>query len=184
MSNEHKLICKSMTLCHFRPNEVIVKQGDPGDSFFYILTGIVKIIVSKKIDIGIDNMNNKITFDKYIGDLKAGQTFGELSLIYGTPKTATIISVTNSSLIKIDKVNFDSFVKDIFENQLKDQIDFMKICPIFHRISKEILVKLAITTDRRKFMTGQTILKIGSRVESLFIIRRGSVKVSIFNKYI
>src|ERR1700712_2081853 len=99
MSMEHQNICKTMTLVHFKPNEVIVRQGDPGDSFFYILSGIVKIVVSKKYDIGLDTEQSKVTVEKYIGDLKAGQTFGELALIYGTPRMATIIAVTNSSLI-------------------------------------------------------------------------------------
>lgn len=177
MSNEHKLICKSMGLAHYKPHEIIVKQGDPGDSFYYILNGIVKIIVSRKYDIGLDSEQSKVTVDKYIGDLKAGHTFGELSLIYGTPRSATIISVTNSTLIKIDKLSFDTYVKDIFENQLKDQIDFMKICPIFHRVPKEVLIKLAITTERKKFITDQIILKNKNKSEYLYIIRRGAVRV-------
>jgi CRP-like cAMP-binding protein len=166
-----------MTLIHYKPNDVIVRQGDPGDSFFYILTGIVKIVVSKKYDLGLDNEQSKVTVEKYIGDLKSGQTFGELSLIYGTPRSATIIAVTNSSLIKLDKSSFDMYVKDIFENQLKDQIEFMKICPIFHRVSKEMLIKLAIRTERKKFITNQVIINNKTKSEFLYIIRRGSVKV-------
>jgi CRP-like cAMP-binding protein len=166
-----------MTLVNFKPNEIVVNQGDPGDSFFYILTGLVKIVVSKKVEIGNDIEHSKYTIDKYITDLKAGQTFGELSLIYGTPRSATIIAVMNSLLIKIDKLSFDTYVKDIFENQLKDQIDFMKICPIFHRVPKEVLVKLAITTDRKKYMTNQNILQAKNKSEFLYIIRRGNVKV-------
>jgi CRP-like cAMP-binding protein len=177
MSNEHKLICKTMTLANFKPNDIIVKQGDPGDSFFYILSGIVKIVVSRKYDLGLDSEQSKVTVDKYIGDLKAGQTFGELSLIYGTARSATIISVTNSAMIKIDKISFDSYVKDIFENQMKDQIDFMKICPIFHRITKETLIKLAITTERKKYNKDQVITRYKFKSDYVYIIRRGTVRV-------
>lgn len=177
MTNEHQNICKTMNLVHFKPNEIIVRQGDPGDSFFYILNGSVKIVISKKYDIGLDSEQSKVTVDKYIGDLKAGQTFGELSLIYGTPRSATIIAVINSALIKIDKASFDTYVKDIFDNQLKDQIDFMKICPIFHKIPKETLIKLAITTERKKFITNQVILKSKNKSDNLYIVRRGTVKV-------
>ena len=56
----------------------------------------------------------------------------------------------------------------------------MKICPIFHRIPKEILIKLAITTDRKKFITRQTIIKNKTKSEHLYIIRRGSVRVTYF----
>jgi CRP-like cAMP-binding protein len=175
MSNEHKLICRTMTLATFKPNEAIVKQGDPGDSFFYILTGIVKIVISIKIDLGIDG--KVVTVDKYLGDLKAGQTFGELALIYGTPRSATIIAVTNAAMIKLDKTSFDLYVKDIFENQMKDQIDFMKICPIFTNITKAVMIKLAITTDRKKINKNQIITKIKNKSDFIYIIRRGTVKV-------
>jgi signal-transduction protein with cAMP-binding, CBS, and nucleotidyltransferase domain len=137
MTNEHAYICKSMGLAHYKPNEVIVRQGDKGDSFFYILSGIVKIIITKKYDLGPEQ--GEIKIDKYIGDLKAGQTFGELSLIYGTERSATIVAVTNATMIRIDKISFDTYVKDIFETQLKDEIDFMKVCPIFHKVDKEQL---------------------------------------------
>ena len=62
MSEEHEQICRTMQLVHFKPNETIVKQGDVGDSFFHSLTGIVKIVVSKKLDFGVES-GNDITID-------------------------------------------------------------------------------------------------------------------------
>lgn len=176
MTNEHAYICKSMKLANYKPNEVIVRQGDKGDSFFYILSGIVKIIITRKYDLGPEQ--GEIKIDKYIGDLKTGQTFGELSLIYGTERSATIVAVTNSNMIKIDKISFDSYVKDIFETQLKDEIDFMKTCPIFNKIEKERLVKLAIRTEMVKYSSGKEIMKMNIKPDVIYIVRRGSVEVS------
>ena len=189
MSIEHQNICQTMTICRYKPNEIIVKQGDPGDSFFYILTGTVNIRLTVKIDTGIKSKEGEddksvVTVDKNIGVLKSGQTFGELALLYGTPRSATIISVTNSALIKIDKAPFDKYVKNIFENQLQDQIEFLKICPVFHNISKDLLIKLGIRTEVKKYSTGQIILEEGKKCELLFIIRRGTVKISKEIKFI
>jgi signal-transduction protein with cAMP-binding, CBS, and nucleotidyltransferase domain len=85
--------------------------------------------------------------------------------------------VTNASLIKIDKVSFDSYVRDIFDNMLKDQLDFMKICPIFKGIKKETLIELGIRTERKKFITNSEILPRKFKADTLYIIRRGVVKV-------
>lgn len=63
MSNDHQNICMSMKLITFKANEVIVKQGDKGNSFFQILSGVVKIIVSKKIDLGRDSANSNVSVD-------------------------------------------------------------------------------------------------------------------------
>ena len=212
MSIEHQNICSTMTINRYKPNETIVKQGDPGDSFFYILTGTVNIRLTYNIDTGLtsnekkkndlndeENIENKndqnqnekkddeinvIKVDKNIGVLKAGQTFGELSLLYGSPRSASIVSVTNSALIKIDKEPFDKYVKNIFENQLQDQIEFLKICPIFNKIDQDLLIKLGIRTEVKKYSTGQIILKPDMKYEQLFIIRRGTIKVTKKIKFI
>lgn len=52
-----------MTLEHFKPNEIIVRQNDPGDSFFYILTGTVNIKINKQIKTGISGKNSNITVE-------------------------------------------------------------------------------------------------------------------------
>ena len=212
MSIEHQNICSTMTIHRYKPNETIVKQGDPGDSFFYILTGTVNIRLTYNIDTGLtsnekkknemndeENIENKndqnqnekkddeinvIKVDKNIGVLKAGQTFGELSLLYGSPRSASIVSVTNSALIKIEKEPFDKYVKNIFENQLQDQIEFLKICPIFNKIDQDLLIKLGIRTEVKKYSTGQIILKPDMKYEQLFIIRRGTIKVTKKIKFI
>jgi cAMP-dependent protein kinase regulator len=217
MSIEHQNICSTMTIHRYKPNEVIVKQGEPGNSFFYILNGTVNVRLTLKIDTGITNEKNKhlnnednnfenekkdeqnennnnnekkeedlnvIKVDKNIGVLKAGQTFGELSLLYGTPRSASIVSVTNSALIKIDKEPFDKYVKNIFENQLQEQIEFLKICPIFHKISQDLLIKLGIRTEVKKYSTGQIILEPDLKCEQIYIIRRGTIKVTKKIKFI
>ena len=212
MSIEHQNICSTMTIHRYKPNETIVKQGDPGDSFFYILSGTVNIRLTYKIDTGLtsnekkkndlndeENIENKndqnqnekkddeinvIKVDKNIGVLKAGQTFGELSLLYGTPRAASIVSVTNSALIKIDKEPFDKYVKNIFENQLQDQIEFLKICPIFNKIEQDLLIKLGIRTEVKKYSTGQIILEPDIKCEQIYIIRRGTIKVTKKIKFI
>jgi CRP-like cAMP-binding protein len=186
MTQEHQNVCKEMTLVTFKPNEPIVKEGEPGDSFYYILNGMVKVITYKKVDIGLESQDTKFKIEvkriylklkQYLGDLGPGQTFGELALIYGTPRAATVVPITNAALIRLDKHSFDTYVKDFFENQLKDQIEFMKLCPIFHRAPKEHLIKLAVRAEVKKYMTEQNIISAGIKTNYLYIVRRGNVKV-------
>lgn len=42
-------ICKRMYKVYFEVDETVFEQGDPGDSFFYILAGTVKVLASKNI---------------------------------------------------------------------------------------------------------------------------------------
>ena len=85
--------------------------------------------------------------------------------------------MTETSLIKIDKIPFNKYLKNLFEGQLQDQIEFLQICPIFNKLPKDLIIKLGIRAVIKKYATGQVILKNDSKCDSIFIIRRGTVKV-------
>ena len=176
-SIEHQNICSSITLVTCKPNDIVIRQGDLGDCLYYILHGLVTIQLSIQIDTGIQDKNQIVIVEKNIGELKDGEIFGELALLYNIPRTASIIALTDTSLIKIDKMPFNKYLKNVFEGQLQDQIEFLQICPIFHKMPKELLIKLGIRSVIKKFATGQIILKNDTKSDSIFVIRRGTVKV-------
>jgi hypothetical protein len=60
----------------------------------------------------------------------------------------------------------------------KDQTYFL------YQIDKDLLIKLAVRTEVKKYSTGQTILPPGGKCEYLYIIRRGTVKVTKMVKFI
>ena len=176
-SIEHQNICSSITLVTCKPNDIVIRQGDQGDCLYYILHGLVTIQLSIQIDTGIQDKNQIVNVEKNIGELRDGEIFGELALLYNIPRTASVIALTDTSLIKIDKMPFTKYLKNVFEGQLQDQIEFLQICPIFHKMPKELLIKLGIRSVIKKFATGQIILKNDTKSDSIFVIRRGTVKV-------
>jgi CRP-like cAMP-binding protein len=176
-SIEHQNICSSITLVTCKPNDIVIRQGEQGDCLYYILHGLVSIQLSIQIDTGIQDKNQIVIVEKNIGELRDGEIFGELALLYNIPRTASVIALTDTSLIKIDKMPFTKYLKNVFEGQLQDQIEFLQICPIFNKMPKELLIKLGIRSVIKKFATGQIILKNDTKSESIFVIRRGTVKV-------
>ena len=176
-SIEHQNICSSITLVTCKPNDIVIRQGEQGDCLYYILHGLVSIQLSIQIDTGIQDKNQIVIVEKNIGELRDGEIFGELALLYNIPRTASVIALTDTSLIKIDKMPFNKYLKNVFEGQLQDQIEFLQICPIFNKMPKELLIKLGIRSVIKKFATGQIILKNDTKSDSIFVIRRGTVKV-------
>ena len=177
-SIEHQNICSTLTLETFKPNQVIIKQGDKGDCLYHILHGLVSVQLNIQIDTGIQDKSQVVNVLKNICELSDGDFFGEVALIYNIPRTATITALTETSLIRIDKHPFNRYLKHLFEGQLEDQIEFMQLCPIFNGMPKELLIKLGIRANIKKFATGQIILKTDSKCDSIYIIRRGTVKVT------
>lgn len=63
MNDNHKNICREIKLEYHKPNDIIFKQGEYGDCFFYILNGTVKVLVSKVIDLGDNSEQNGQIFE-------------------------------------------------------------------------------------------------------------------------
>ena len=76
------------------PGECVINQGEKGNSAFLIISGSFNV-----------EINNKV-----VGGMSSGEIFGELSLILGEERKATVRAVTGSELVEIDS----SFLKEYF----------------------------------------------------------------------
>jgi len=93
LSDENKYYLSVQMREHrYKENEVIIKQGDTGDSLFLISEGAVSV----RID-----FNNKEEHE--IVRLGSGNFFGEMALLTGEKRSATIISITETRLYEITK---------------------------------------------------------------------------------
>ncbi|MDD2716306.1 MAG: tetratricopeptide repeat protein [Candidatus Wallbacteria bacterium] len=84
---------------NFQKGKVLFYQGDPGDIFYIIKKGTVSVM--KKIE----NEQQKVA------ELAEGDFFGEMALIEGEPRNATIICETECQLLAITKEKFDTLLK-------------------------------------------------------------------------
>lgn len=72
----------------FNPQEVIVRQGDPGVGMYIIQSGSANVLLRAGEDRTIR-----------LATLGHGQFFGEMSLLDGAPRAASVVSVEQSLLI-------------------------------------------------------------------------------------
>ena len=75
-------VVKRMKRRDFPPNQVIVREGAPGNSMFFITAGLIEVR-KKDANTGIDFL---------LTEMGPGQNFGEMSLLTGKPRTATVTS--------------------------------------------------------------------------------------------
>jgi CRP-like cAMP-binding protein len=75
---------------------VITQIGDPGDSFFVIIDGTV--VVRTPVGAG--------------GQLRPGDFFGEMSLVDGEPRSATVVATTDLRLLVVDRRQFSSLLDE------------------------------------------------------------------------
>ncbi len=96
---ELEKLAKASTTRVFAPGEAIVRRGQEGNSMFVIVRGGVKVQIPEN------------DYQKTINKLKANDFFGEMSLLTGQPRTATVIAEEETEVIQIKK----SALKPLFE---------------------------------------------------------------------
>jgi len=89
-----------MKRLYFKPNDKVINEGDLGDCAYIVETGSLE--VSK-----INDQNNK----QILGQLKENDIFGELGLIDGLPRSATVTALENCTIKVLTKEAFNSLMK-------------------------------------------------------------------------
>ncbi len=77
----------------YLPKEGVVRQGDPGDEFFIVTSGEAEVFLES---------NGK---RMQVATLKEGQFFGEMALLTGEPRSATVCAMTQMSALVISKAS-------------------------------------------------------------------------------
>ena len=82
------------------PGTVIFRQGDPGDKFYLIRTGSVRVF---KEDGGLETE---------LSVLRAGDDFGEMALFMDEPRSATVAALEETRLMVLSKEQFQRILRD------------------------------------------------------------------------
>jgi len=82
--------------------EILFRAGDAGDALYIVARGKVEVLADGAPDCNASG--------SAIAVLCEGSTFGEMSLLSGGPRTATIRAVEDTDLLKIGKQDFERLV--------------------------------------------------------------------------
>jgi len=86
-----KAIYEAGRLVKFRGGEKVVREGDSGDQMFVIMTGSVRVVTGPEMT------------PVELAQLKRGAFFGEVSVLTGRPRTATVMAIDDVELIAFGK---------------------------------------------------------------------------------
>ncbi|GAA30981.2 cAMP-dependent protein kinase type II regulatory subunit [Clonorchis sinensis] len=147
------------------PEEDVITYGEMGDNFYIIESGTYDIYVN------IDNEMKKVT--QYVDK----GSFGELALMYNTPRAATIRAVTPGVLWAMSRETFRSIVltkafkkRKLYESLL-ESVDLLKPLSQYERNN------LADALYTRIVEKGESIFLQGDVGQEMFFIESGSVVV-------
>lgn len=139
-----ELLASRVVLETYGNGEAIVHQGEEGDSMFIIHRGCFDIFLEE------DSR-------KHVATLKDGDFFGEMSLLTGERRTATVVAKGDAEVFVIDKRSFS---------------DILKAHPTFSETLGQALIKrqaeLAAKQGKTETLPPSATSQLVSKIKSFF----------------
>jgi hypothetical protein len=93
-------VIRGIRLLSFGPGTIVVTEGEPGDSLFVVTTGLCRAYVKSAASRNVE-----------VRQLQEGDFFGEISVLTGQPRSATITTATPAELLELDRPSLDSIIR-------------------------------------------------------------------------
>lgn len=154
----------------------LFRQGDPGDSMAIVERGVLEI-----------RTRDTSGVVKVLDRLDAGAAVGEMALLTGQPRTADVIALVDSRLVRLSKTGFDRLtarhpaIASGFAVAIAPRIQRLKLSEILNRLFGEIdPVTLHAVQEKiswRRLADGQLLFRQGDLGTSMFIVVNGRLQM-------
>lgn len=148
----------------------VISQGDAGDYFYVVEKGSFEVYVnsSGQLQPGLDGMGTQV------GNIQAGGSFGELALMYGAPRAATVISAeAGCTLWALDRVTFRRILMESTFARRRMYETFLEEVPLLSTLTPYERSKIADALETQKFAPGDIIIKEGDPGYSFYLLENG-----------
>ncbi|XP_041110763.1 cAMP-dependent protein kinase type II-beta regulatory subunit-like isoform X1 [Polyodon spathula] len=149
------------------PGEHVIDQDDDGDNFYVIERGTYDISV--KVD-GIDCC---------IGTYNNRGSFGELALMYNTPRAATIIATSPGALWGLDRLTFRRIIVKNNAKKKRMYEIFIETLPLLKSLKPSERMKVVDVIGSKMYKDGERIIAQGDSADSFYIVESGEVKITM-----
>ncbi|MDP4027472.1 MAG: cyclic nucleotide-binding domain-containing protein [Gallionella sp.] len=152
-----------------KPGEIIFKYDDYTSSFFSILEGELAVLVKAKD-------GSEIYFQ-----VKARNFFGEMGLISGRRRSATVKAITDCVLIETPRRSMLKLINSVESVRRKlDEVSMKRVVRncLTNTLPESELNYLLKGATIKRYKAGDVIFNQGDKADGLYLIRRGSIIIS------
>ncbi|XP_045766843.1 cAMP-dependent protein kinase type I regulatory subunit isoform X2 [Maniola jurtina] len=141
--------------------ETVIQQGDEGDNFYIIDSGEVEVLVN----------------GEPVTTIGEGGSFGELALIYGTPRAATVRARSPLKLWGLDRDSYRRILMGSTIRKRRMYDEFLSRVSILESLEKWERLTVADALEPVSFSDGETIVRQGEPGNDFYIIVEGTAVV-------
>ena len=143
----------------YNPGDAVIRQGEQGDCLFVVESG----------DLDCYKRFGKDAPETFLKKYAAGDSFGELSLLYNAPRAATILAKTKAICWALDRETFNNIVKDAARKKREKYEAFLRSVPILESIESYELSQVCDALKSCSFKEGDYVIR--------------EVKINLSNKF-
>ena len=172
--SELESFSSAMEVQAFKLGEVVMRMGDEGDGFYIIQSGRVRVVddsgEGKPIALAV---------------LKAGDAFGERSVLFGETVSASIRAAASTVVFKIAADAFKAVldgrpdIREHFEAVAVKQreFNFLKTQNLLSGLKPKEVMSLVGSIQTIDLEDGQVLFHEGDPGDAMFLVREGALKV-------
>ena len=160
---EYRTLVDSMFEVPAATGQTIIRQGEKGDNFYIVQSG--------EYNVFIDGANGGRPVKTYI----AGDSFGELALLYNCPRAATITCAYSGTLWATERATFRAVLCTSKKDQFSSMADFLASAALFESLSGDQLSRLCEVVVVQEFSNGELIVRQGDVAEAVYLVYDGRV---------
>jgi CRP-like cAMP-binding protein len=166
-------VARSLTILRLKDGEVVMRQGDTGDSLFLVASGELRVFVQTP-----DGPRD-------VAHLFENTLFGEMALITGQPRTASVAVVGEADVIQVSKTALMAViaaipaVREALDRFSRERLikNLLQTSPLFAPFTKSQQGELLRRFEGHEIEAGVDIIREGERGQGLFLILAGEVDV-------
>jgi len=157
------------SLRQYAPGDAVLVEGDVAESFFVIHSG--ELLVTQGTAYGGERTLNV---------RRPGEVFGEIGLLEGVPRTASVTALTHVQLFEIGKrhffelieanASFHHFLKRLHAHRLLSSI------PLFKGLGEKALEKIQALVEPRDVRAGEVLAVEDGIADRLLVILEGNAR--------
>eukprot|EP01064_Diplonema_japonicum_P021125 TRINITY_DN30678_c0_g1_i1.p1 TRINITY_DN30678_c0_g1~~TRINITY_DN30678_c0_g1_i1.p1 ORF type:complete len:531 (+),score=112.11 TRINITY_DN30678_c0_g1_i1:35-1627(+) len=158
---ELKTVVMALFKKSYKDKEVIMNQGDEGDNMYTISKGTVDIVVE----------------GKKVAQRSEGVSFGELALMYNTPRSATVVADGEVDTWGIDRETYRNIVMSVSIKRRNEYQEVLVTIPFLSSLTQYERLQLADALETMEWENGDVIMRFNEPGEYMYIVLEGTVEV-------
>jgi len=168
-------VCKSIRLRRVDEGDILIREGTAGQSVHLLVVGEARVVKG----------HGKHT-QKTLARIYEGAVFGEMTLITGSPRVASVVADGPAEILEIPRSVLDelgadaSTLQSVLLKQVSERMlgNLVKLSPVFRVLSKKSRKALMPRFKSKVFDVDEEIIRQGETSRGLFVILDGMVNVT------